>query len=126
MAGLKKKMRWKEKTIVVLEFPLSLPLALPSFVSCLLPSKAKDIIVVSTFCNYCDAYKSIYLVQDFPGGSGGEESNCSAGNPGSIPGSGRSLGGGNATHSSILAWRIPWTVELDGIPSMRSQRIRHG
>ena len=27
---------------------------------------------------------------------------------GSIPGSGRSPGGGHATHSSILAWRIPW------------------
>ena len=29
----------------------------------------------------------------------------------SIPGSGRSPGEGNATHSSILAWRIPWTEE---------------
>ena len=27
----------------------------------------------------------------------------------SIPGLGRSPGGGNATHSSILAWEIPWT-----------------
>ena len=27
---------------------------------------------------------------------------------------------GKATHSSILAWRIPWTVE-----SMESQRVRH-
>ena len=26
-----------------------------------------------------------------------------------IPGSGRSPGGGQATHTSILAWRIPWT-----------------
>ena len=121
MAGLKKKMRWKEKTIVVLEFPLSLPLALPSFVSCLLPSKAKDIIVVSTFCNYCDAYKSIYLVQDFPGGSGGEESNCRAGNPGSIPGSGRSLGEGMATHLRILAWRNPQTEEPGRLQSIGLQ-----
>ena len=30
---------------------------------------------------------------------------------GSIPGSGRSLGGGMAAHFSILAWRIPWTEE---------------
>ena len=30
----------------------------------------------------------------------------------SIPGSGRSPGGGMATHSSILAWIIPWTEEL--------------
>ena len=86
----------------------------------------------------------------FPGGSVGKESTCNAGDPGSIPGSGRSPGEGNgyplqyswaslaaqlvknspamweswvqslgwedplekgmATHSSILAWRIPWTV----------------
>ena len=32
---------------------------------------------------------------------------------------------GMTTHSSILAWRIPWTEELDGLPSMGSQRVRH-
>ena len=30
-----------------------------------------------------------------------------------------------ATHSSILAWRIPWTEELGGLQSMGSQRVRH-
>ena len=30
-----------------------------------------------------------------------------------------------ATHSSILAWRIPWTEEPGGLQSMGSQRIRH-
>ena len=30
-----------------------------------------------------------------------------------------------ATHSSILAWRIPWTEETDGLQSMGSQRVRH-
>ena len=30
---------------------------------------------------------------------------------GSIPGSGLSPGGGPGNHSSILAWRIPWTEE---------------
>ena len=30
-----------------------------------------------------------------------------------------------ATHSSILAWRIPWTEVPDGLYSMRSQRIGH-
>ena len=29
------------------------------------------------------------------------------------------------THSSILAWRIPWTEELDGLQSMVLQRVRH-
>jgi len=86
-----------------------------------------------------------------PDSSAGKESACNAGDPGSIPGSGRSLGEGTgyplqyswaslvawlvnntpamretwvqslgwedpleegmATHSSILAWRIPWTQE---------------
>ena len=29
-----------------------------------------------------------------------------------------------ATHSSILAWRIPWTEELGGLQSMGSQRVQ--
>ena len=32
---------------------------------------------------------------------------------------------GMATHSSILAWRIQWTVETSRIQSMESQRVRH-
>ena len=30
-----------------------------------------------------------------------------------------------ATHSSILAWKIPWTEEPGGLQSMRLQRVRH-
>ena len=30
-----------------------------------------------------------------------------------------------ATHSSVLAWRIPWTEELGGLQSMGSQRVGH-
>ena len=33
---------------------------------------------------------------------------------------------GMATHSSILAWRFPWTEEPGGLQSMGSQRVRHG
>ena len=43
----------------------------------------------------------------FPGGSGGKESACNTGDLDSIPGLGRSPGGGNGYHSSILALRIP-------------------
>ena len=32
---------------------------------------------------------------------------------------------GTATHSSILAWRIPWTVEPGGLQSMGSQNVGH-
>ena len=96
----------------------------------------------------------------FPHSLVGKESTCKAGDPGSIPGLGRSTGEGigyplqyswpsllaqlvknlpamwetrvrslgwedrlekgRANHSSILAWRIPWTVS-----SMGSQRVRH-
>ena len=31
-----------------------------------------------------------------------------------------------ATHSSILAWRTPWTEGPGGLQSMGSQRVRHG
>ena len=30
-----------------------------------------------------------------------------------------------AAHSSILAWKIPWTVEPGRLPSMGSQRVGH-
>ena len=60
-----------------------------------------------------------------PGGSAGQESACVVGDLGSIPGLGRSPGEGNGYHSSILAWRIPWTEEPSGLQSMGSQRVRH-
>ena len=58
---------------------------------------------------------------------------------GSIPGLGRSPGGGDgnplqysfpleeemAIHSNILSWRIPQTEESGGLQSMRLQRVRH-
>ena len=40
---------------------------------------------------------------------------------GSIPGLGRFPGEGMATHSRILAWRIPWIEEPDGLQSMGLQ-----
>ena len=30
-----------------------------------------------------------------------------------------------ATHSSVLAWRIPWTEDLGELQSIGSQRVRH-
>ena len=97
----------------------------------------------------------------FPGSSDGKESACNAGEPGLIPGLGRSareriaypfqypwaslvaqlvknppamletwvrslgwedsLEKGMATHSSVLAWKIPWTENT----SMRLQRVGH-
>ena len=50
---------------------------------------------------------------------------ASAGDEGSIPGLGRSLGEEMATHCSILAWRIPWTEESGEQQSMVLQRVVH-
>ena len=61
----------------------------------------------------------------FPGGSNGKESAYNAGDPGSIPGSGRSPGEGNGNDSSILAWKIPWTGEPGRLKSMGLQRAEH-
>ena len=56
----------------------------------------------------------------FPGGSDSKESACNAGDLDSIPGLGRSLEEGMATHSSILAWRISmdrggWWATVHGV-----------
>ena len=63
----------------------------------------------------------------FPGFSEGKESACNAGDQGSIPGSGWEvpIEKRMATHSSILAWRIPGTEEPGGLWSMWSQRVGH-
>ena len=106
------------------------------------------------------------FILGFSGGSVGKESTCNAGDPGLIPGSGRSAGEGKgypfqcswvslvtqmvknlaevweirvqalgwedplekgkATHSSILDWRIPWTIQsIQSIQSMGLQRVEH-
>ena len=44
---------------------------------------------------------------------------------GLTPGREDPLEQGTAPHSSILAWRIPWTEEPGGLQSMGSQRVRH-
>ena len=62
---------------------------------------------------------------DFPGSSDGKASAYNAGDPGSIPGSGRSLEKEMATHPSIPAWKIPWTEKYGRLQSMGSQRVRH-
>ena len=47
----------------------------------------------------------------FPDGSDGKESACSAGDPGRE----NPMETRMATHSSILAWKIPWTEESGGL-----------
>ena len=74
-----------------------------------------------------DIQTYIYLFMGFPGDS--VVKNLLAvqelqKDKGSIPGSGRFLEGDMATHSSILAWGIPWTEEPGRLQSTGSQRVR--
>ena len=68
---------------------------------------------------------STFTKEGFPGGSDGKESVCNAGDLV------RSLGWEDplekelATHSSILAWRIPWTEKPGRLQFMGSQRVGH-
>ena len=57
------------------------------------------------------------LVKNLPANTG------DVGAMGLIPGSGRSMEEGMATHSSILAWIIPWTEEPGRLQSMGPQNF---
>ena len=61
----------------------------------------------------------------FPGGSDSKESACSMGDRDLSLCWEDSLEKGMATHSSILAWRIPWTEKPGGLQAAGSQRVRH-
>ena len=63
-------------------------------------------------------YSSLGAVVKNPPASAGNERD-----PGSIPGSERCPEEEMAIHSSILAWRIPWTEEPGGLQSMGLQRV---
>jgi len=55
--------------------------------------------------------------------SDSKQSACNAGELGSVPGSRISLGEGMATHSSVLACRIPWTEEPGRLQSMALKEL---
>jgi len=65
----------------------------------------------------------------FPGGASGKVPACQCRRP--LEMRVQSLGWeepleeGTATHSSILAWRIPWTEETGSLQSIALQRVRH-
>ena len=54
-----------------------------------------------------------------------KESACILGDPGSSLGWEDPLAKGMATHSSVLAWRIPWTEQPSGLQSMGLQGVGH-
>ena len=61
----------------------------------------------------------------FPGDSEVKNLPANVGDTGSIPGLGRSPGEGRGKHSSVFAWRIPWTEEPGGLHCIGLQRVGH-
>jgi len=88
--------------------------------------RERDTIIFTFKRNIPASEQSLFGLQEFrseagfPGGSDGKESACNVGTWAWSLGWEDPLEEGMATHSSILAWRIPWTVE-----SLGSQRVRH-
>ena len=71
---------------------------------------------------------TISLFQGLIDGSGGKESTCNAGDArhaGSLPVRKIPPEKDMETHSSILAWKIPWTEEPGRLQSLGSQRVRY-
>ena len=75
-------------------------------------------------------FEKDYLCKElgFPGGAGVKNLPASAGDRrvmGSIPGSGRSPGGGHGNPLQHSCWRIPWKEELGRLQSIGLQRVGH-
>ena len=76
-------------------------------------------------------YKNFYICKEqfsiwgecFPDSSVGKESACNEGDLGSIPGLWRSPAKGKATHSSTLAWTIPWVSPCSCQESDTTERL---
>ena len=61
----------------------------------------------------------------FPGGLDGKASVYNVGDPGSVPGSGRSPGEGSGNPLQYYCLEIPWTEEPGRLQSVGSQRVGH-
>ena len=73
--------------------------------------------------NYRDN-KKISIRQSFPRWLSGKESTCQCSDSGDV-GWENPLEEEKATHTNILAWKIPWTEEPGTLQSMGSKRVGH-
>ena len=121
----------------VIFFPLQLPPGVPSLVRKLHNWDFPDGPVVKSPPCHCRGRRSenyyppchratgpSTATRGFPGGAAVKNLPANAGDVCWIPVSGNPLKK-MATHSSILAWRIPWTEEPGGLQSIGSQRVGH-
>ena len=79
--------------------------------------------LISAFLVCSEFALALYFL-GFPGGLTVKNPPAKAGDMGSIPESGRALKKEMSTHSSVLAWEIPWTEKPGGLQSTGSQKVR--
>ena len=82
-------------------------------------------ISIGRFFGSKETIKTENIYSLFPSSSVGEGSACSAGDQVQSLGWEYPLEKEMATHSSTLAWRIPWPEEPGGLQSMGLQRVGH-
>ena len=90
----------------------------------LIPSQKCIEILITHFYTYFVNCMDVYRILGFPGGPVVKNPPANAGKVYLISGSGNPLEKEMATHSSILAWRIPWIGESCVLQSMGSQKGR--
>ena len=96
--------------------PMSSHDLIPVYVCILIATFLKDTSHINLGPPTCmTSFYFSHCFKGFSGDSDSEEFTCNAGDLGLIPGSRNPLEKGMATHSSILAWRIPWTEEPGGL-----------
>ena len=102
--------------------PWSRHLGAEHLFNCFINKASSENVLLDSFTMSTDGSRAsqVALVVKNPPVSAGD-----LGDTGLILGLGRSPGGGMATHSSILAWRIPWTEEPGGLQSVWLQRVGH-
>ena len=67
----------------------------------------------------------MYVCKGFPGGARVKNPPANAGDVSSIPGLEDPLEKEMATHTSTLAWQIPWTEKAGRLQSIKAKKSRH-
>ena len=80
------------------------------------------VLATAKIRSLCDIHTLPLIDEGFASGSVVNNLPANAGDMGLIPGSGISSGIGNATRSSIFAWKISWTEETGRLQSTGSQK----
>ena len=101
-------------------YPLQYP-GLENSMGCIVHGVTKSQTQLREF--YFHFHKAV-IIEGLPWWLSSKFSDCSPGDAGFL-GQKDPLEEGMATHSSILAWRVPWTEEPGGLQSVGSQRVRH-